>query len=285
MKRLFLRIGMLAIVVVLGLIAYAYAQRGASDRYPPDDSSVENASPLRGPGGQNTSPNYAVNPLRDNTLRAGPPVDNSSDKTPVIDSRVKRVAADTPAADSVARPAADPFGLTSHKGGSKVNQAVPQALPNNNIPDAAALDPPPTGYPLAGGGADQSRYPQLAGPNLNSPSGGGPSFNSGDAENNAGYLPSKQGPSYPPMVEKYPAGGGADRSVSANRSGDRYTEANQPDLQSAMGKTADRYDNRPTGTTQFTSNGLEPGPFKADPSSAPGPYRKPARRDGSGIRA
>ncbi len=271
MKRLFLRIGVLAIVVVLGLIAYAYAQRGAGDRFSSDDTSVENASPLRGPGAQNTSPNYAVNPLRDNTLRAGPAVDNSFDKSPVIDSRVKRVAADTPAANSGARPAADPFGLNSHKGGSTVKQAAGQAILNNSIPDAAAPDPPPTGYPLAGDGADQSQYPQLTGPNLNSPSGAGPISNRGDAENNAGYSPSNQSPSYPPIVEKYPAGGGAaDRSLAANRSGDRYNEAGNPPVrQSAMGKTADRYGNRPTGTAALPSNGLEPAPFKADPSSTP----------------
>ncbi|MGA2059608.1 MAG: hypothetical protein ABSG67_03930 [Thermoguttaceae bacterium] len=271
MKRLFLRIGVLATFVVLGLIAYAYAQRGAGERYPSDDGSVENASPLRGPDAQNTSPNYTLNPLRDNTLRAEPAVDNSFDRTPVVDSRVKRVAADTPATDSGARPAGDPFGLALHKGGATIKQAAGQTLPNNSIPDAAALDPPPTGYPLAGGGADQSRYSQLAGPNLNSQSGAGPSSNRGDAENNAGYLPSKQSPSYPPMVEQYPAGGGAaDRSVAVNRSGDGYNEAgNLPDRQGAFGKTADRYGNRPTGTTALASNGLEPGPFKADPSSAP----------------
>ena len=176
MKRLFLRIGVLVTFVVLGLIAYAYAERGAGDRYSSDDSSVEDASPLRGPGAQNTSPNYTVNPLRDNTLRAGPVLDNSFDRTPVVDSRIKRVAADAPATESGARPAADPFGLTSHKGGSTVKQAAGQAIPNNGIPDAAALDPPPTGYPLAGDGADQSRYSQLAGPNLNSPIGGRTEF-------------------------------------------------------------------------------------------------------------
>jgi uncharacterized repeat protein (TIGR01451 family) len=292
MKRLFLRIGVLAMFVVLGLIAYAYAQRGTGDRYSLDDAA-ENASPLRGPGAQNTSPNYAVNPLRDNAQRVGPAVDNSNDKYPVIDSRVKRVAADAPAADSGVRPAADPFGLTSHKGGSKVVQAQPQRIPDSSIPDAAALDPPPTGYPLASGGADQSRYPQLTGPNLNSPLGADRASRLGEAENNAGnsqlqpakpsktiiieegdsaensQLPPTQ--SFPPMVEKYSAGSGAtDRFVAANRSGDRYTEAgNPPDRQSAFGKSADRYGNRPAGMAPKQSNSPEPAPFKADPRSTP----------------
>ncbi len=266
MRRLFLRIGVLATMVVLGLIAYAYAQRGAGDRYPSDDASAENSSPLRGPGAQNTTPNYAVNPLRDNTLRAGPATDNSFDKNPLMDSRVKKVAADAPVADPAARPGGDPFGLTSHKGGTPANQAAAQPLPNNTIPDAAALDPPPTDN-----GADQSRYPQLVGPNLNSPSGAGPSFRRGESENNAGNSQSRQNPSSPPMVEQYGTGGGAaDRSLAVNRSGDRYSEGgNPPDRQQGSGKTADRYGNHPAGMSALTSNVQEPGPFMADPSSAP----------------
>jgi len=266
MKRLFFRIGVLAITVVLGLIAYAYAQRGTVDRYSPDNTAADNASPLRGPDTQTTSPNYTVNPLRDNTLRAGPADDNSFDKKSIKDSRVKRVAADAPAADSAAHPGADPFGLTSHKGGLPGNQVVPQTLPDNTIPDAAALDPPPTGA-----NADQSRYPQLVGPNLNSPSNAGPSFNRGNPEGNAGHSLSKQNPSYPPMVEQYPAGrSAADRSYAASGIADRYADAgNPPDGHSALGKPADRYGNRPAGTTPSSSNGREPAPFKADPSTAP----------------
>jgi uncharacterized repeat protein (TIGR01451 family) len=266
MKRLFFRISALAIIVVLGLIAYAYAQRGAVDRYSSDNTAADNASPLRGPDAQTTSPNYAVNPLRDNALRAGPADDNSFDKKSIKDSRVKRVAADAPAADSAAHPGADPFGLTSHKGGSPGNQAVPQTLPNNSIPDAAALDPPPTGR-----SADQSRYPQLVGPNLNSPSNTGPAFNRGDPEGNAGHSLSKRNPSHPPMVEQYPAGrSAADRSYAASGTADRYVDAgNPPDGHSALGKPADRYGNRPAGVTPLSSNSREPAPFKADPLSAP----------------
>ncbi|MGD0653219.1 MAG: hypothetical protein ABSA16_02645 [Thermoguttaceae bacterium] len=266
MKRLFFRIGALAIIVVLGLIAYAYAQRGAVDRYSSDNTAADDASPLRGPDAQTTSPNYTVNPLRDNTLRAGPADDNSFDKKSINDSRVKRAAADASAADSAAHPGADPFGLSAHKGGSLGNQPVPQTLPNNSIPDAAALDPPPTDR-----GADQSRYPQLVGPNLNSPSNAGPTFNRGDPQSNAGHSLSKQNPSYPPMVEQYPTGrSAADRSYAAGGTADRYADAgNPPDGRSALGKSADHYDNRSAGLTPLSSNGREPAPFKADPLSAP----------------
>jgi uncharacterized repeat protein (TIGR01451 family) len=265
MKRLFLRIGVLSIIVVLGLIAYAYAQRGSSDRYASDNAAIENASPLRGPAAISTSPNYAVNPLRDNALRAGSAVDNSLDKNSIIDPRVKKVAAEVPAAESATRLTADPFGLTSHKGGSPTDQAVPQTFPSNSIPDAAALDPPPTSN-----NADQSRYPQLVGPNLNGPANAGPTSNRVDPESNPSRSLLKQDLSSPPMAERYLAGGNAaDCSFAANKTADRYADAGNPsDRHSASGKQSDRFDNRPAGMTP-QSNSSEPAPFKADPSSMP----------------
>ena len=233
MKRLFLRIGVLALFVVLGLIAYAYAQRGAGDRYASDNTAAENLSPLRGGAAQTTSPNHAVNPLRDNVLRAGPIAENPSDKNSSVDSRIKKVAAEAPAGDSAARPAADPFGLTSHKGPSPTDQAAPQTLPNDSIPDASALDPPD--------GNNATQYPQLVGPSLNGPSNAGPTSNRHETDGNPNQSLSKQNASAPPMVERYPS----------------------------AGSSTDRYGKRSAGTSPPSSNNQEPAPFKADPFSAP----------------
>ena len=248
MKRLFIRIGVLAFTVVLGLIAFAYAQRANSDKSG-DNTVAENVSPLRGNAAQTaSSSNSATNPLRDNRLRAGPPVENSTDKNFVVDSRIKKVAAEVPAAD--------PLGLTSHKEGSATDAAAPRTLSSDSIPDAAALDPPGTNT-----NADQSRNSPLAGPSLIGPTGSKQNFNSREAESNPIRSPSKLNPANAPMVERYAAGGSsADRSVGANRTADRIADAGRP---------ADRLGNRSAGLTTASSNSQEPAPFKADPFSEP----------------
>jgi uncharacterized repeat protein (TIGR01451 family) len=262
MRRLCLRIAVLAAFVVLGLFAYAYGQRGTADRYSADDASVESASPLRGGGAQNTSPNYAVNPLRDNVLRAGPPTDNPNTKTAVIDPRIKRVAADAPVVEPAARAAGDPFGLASHKGPSAGNRPAGQTLAEEAIPDAAALDPP-----IAGESANQSRFPQLVGPALDSPARAGNSKR-GEAEGNARNEQPKQNPSNPPLVEQY-RGGAADRSPAGFR-GDRYADAaSPPDRGQEYGRNNDRYADNRAAAAPATPNGREPAPFMADPSAAP----------------
>ena len=263
MRRLFLRIGVLAAFVVLGLFAYAYGQRGTADRYSTTDASLESESPLRGSDGRTTVPNSAGNPLRDSELRAGPPWDNSRAKTPVIDSRIKRVAADAPTAEPAARPGGDPFGLASHKGPSAGKQPAGQTPADSGIPDAAALDPP-----IAGDASNQAKYPQLVGPALDSPSRAGNSRRV-EAEINAGNEQPRQNPSNPPLVEQY-RGGAADRSLAAYRGGDRYADAGTPpDRRQEYGRNADRYGDNRVAATPAAPNGREPAPFMADPSAAP----------------
>ena len=159
----------------------------------------------------------------------------------------------------------DPFGLASHKGPAPSNQAALRSLPDNGIPDAAALDPP------SGNGADQSRYTQVVGPSLDSPSVAGPIFRRGESENNAANAQSKQNPANPPLVEQYRSGGGeANRSLAGYRSGDRYSdEGDPPDRQQGYAKNADRYGDNRGATAALASNGQEPAPFMADPTSAP----------------
>ncbi len=283
MKRIFLRIGVLAVFVVLGLIAYAYGQRGAGDKYAADNGAANDVSPLGGGEQTTSSKNYAANPLRDNlplrdgvparenVLRAGPPDKNTSDKNSIIDSRIKKVAAETPAADSSARPAADPFGLTSHKSGAEKtatgsrpsesahdkfgsNNAPVSVLSDDSIPDASALGPSTTGN-----NAEQSRYPQLVGPNLGGPSNSGRASDYRDSGGDQGRRPSKQDASSPPMVERYPAGAGsADRFGPAHKNAENYADAARP---------VERYGRSAGGTSPV--NNQEPAPFQADPSSAP----------------
>ncbi len=106
---------------------------------------------------------------------------------------------------------------------------------------------------------------------MNNPSGAEQSYKRGEGENNTGDHPARQNPSYPPLVEQYRAGSGsADRPVAADRSRDRYSDAgNPPDRRQGYGNTADRYSDNRGGAPALASNGQEPGPFMADPSSAP----------------
>jgi uncharacterized repeat protein (TIGR01451 family) len=238
MKRLVCRIGALTTVVVLGLIAYAYAQRGVGERYSSANPSAEEASPLRGGESQTQSPNYAVNPLRDNTLRAGPVVPAQQERNIVSDSRIKKVAAEAPLIEPVAEPAAEyntPANSISQKS-LPIAQAAPQALPSDTVPDASALDPPPMNND-----ADQSRYPKIVGPNLNGPPTAAVRPNRGDYQGNTNNSQSKQNQSAPPMVGRYPS-----------RGNQEYRSADPPAVASTQ-----------------SSAGQEPEPFKADPFSEP----------------
>jgi uncharacterized repeat protein (TIGR01451 family) len=186
MKRFFFRIGVPAIIVVLGLIAYAYGQRGSIERSTSADIPAERTSPLRGNSQRTTSPNSSENPLRDKTLVAGPSSDNSLVKKSIADSRIKKAAAESSDTESVATISADPFGAAPNRVGSQASQR----LSSDGIPDASALDPPETNNK-----AEQQRYPQLVGPSQNGN----------------------------PMAERYPAAGSApNQSYAADKAAGRY---------------------------------------------------------------
>ncbi len=138
MRVLLLRVGVLGVVVVLGCLAIAQAQRGnggAAAGESTGDSTVssDNASRPR------ATPSAKQNPLR-------------ASATPSPRSI-------PPASDSAAcPPAADPFGLQSQRGGGS---PVPAASPfpvRDSIPDAPALDLPAPQRSAA----EPSQYPQLA---------------------------------------------------------------------------------------------------------------------------
>jgi uncharacterized repeat protein (TIGR01451 family) len=283
MKRIFLRVGVLALFVVLGLIAYAYGQRG--DRYAADYATADDASQLGQADGAASSKTSSGNPLRnnapmqdrmaarENVLRAGPPNKIAADRNAIIDPRVRKVAAESPAADSPAHPAADPFGPSYRKmqaetsaGARSTETARERAgsagapapvFADDSIPDASALNASAT---AGAGDAGQSRYPQFPGPSLGPPanSARAPDYRDGEADQSR--RPATQDPSSPPMVGRYPAGAASpDRygPAPAYKNAENYADAARP---------TDRY-GRAAGTAP--ANTQEPAPFQADPSSAP----------------
>lgn len=136
MRVLLLRIGVVGTVAVLGWIAIAHAQRGASDMAGGESvgggsSAIDGHSrPVLSP------PTGEVNPLRPATLPAR--------QAPSRTEPAQR------------RPAADPFGLQNRHSGSST---VPSAS-DDSLPDASALGiaaPQRTA-------AEPARYPQLSSP-------------------------------------------------------------------------------------------------------------------------
>jgi uncharacterized repeat protein (TIGR01451 family) len=242
MKRLILRIGALVMIVVLGVIAYAYGQRGTDDAAGADNTAP--VSPLRVGNMQSVfQTNPDVNPLRSKEVTS----EKQSESISAIGGRATRISADSAVANSGApRPLADPFGLSSHQDGMINDRSVRQAASNDSIPDAAELEAQETNN-----NPNQSRHPQLVGPNLGSPSSADETPLHQDAGSNLNASSSELNPASPPMVQRYPA---------KENSTDRYSSA---------GKTGDRYRNQAAYQNQNNSDNQEPGRFRADPSSAP----------------
>ncbi|HEY4759086.1 MAG TPA: hypothetical protein VIH42_00760, partial [Thermoguttaceae bacterium] len=93
MKRLSLRITALVVIVVLGLIAYAYGQRGIGESSARDNTTTDYPSPLRVGAMQPIPPlGFAPNPLRDKPQQSRATEADSSQRNPGIDSRVIRVS-------------------------------------------------------------------------------------------------------------------------------------------------------------------------------------------------
>ncbi len=244
MKRNTLRIGSLVIIVVLGIIAYAYGQRGVGDRPEAENNSTENISPLR-VGNMQTifSRNPGINPLRDKQDAA----ENAAERKTTLDPRITRISAELPAEHpGSSPPTADPFGLSAQRGRLPVEQTIQQTASNDSIPDASSLE-----ASSASDNGDQSRYPQLIGPGLGSPSSTNQKSDNHDADGNISAPPMRQNRPSPPMVERYPGRGS---------SPDRYSDTS---------KTTDRYRNQAASQIQNKSNHQEPARFKADPFSAP----------------
>jgi uncharacterized repeat protein (TIGR01451 family) len=200
MKRLLLRVAALGIVVVLGVIAIAQAQRGQTPA--PADAAPAllpaadpAAKPLVPPGDSES------NPLRDQTLR-GSPVAGRAPSAGL--SPAGRVVSTSSEEDTLGMhpphgPAADPFSMAG--------PMRPIAAPD---PDAASsgegwpdADPPQDRFTPS---ADGSLYPELVGP------GGGPGMSGSveiaDASGDERY-PAIEPPHAMPGGDRYAPGGAA----------------------------------------------------------------------------
>ena len=155
MRVLLLRIGVLGVVVVLGWIAMAQAQRG-NNSLAAGESAGESTASSDDPSRPRAMPPTDVNPLR----ASAPPSAQS------IPSSAK------PAARS---PAADPFGLQTQRGGGSPVPSASSFPVRDNVPDAPALGPPASQRNAAEG----SQYPPKTA--AAERSFGGPALTSGES--------------------------------------------------------------------------------------------------------